>query len=151
LLLPDGVAGDAAVHPEHPALAVDDGAGAEHTGLTAAQEATVVVVRDEADFLALGLVRRHQPEAPRVSAHLVLRQVADGKPRGGEWTDDGVIELPLDVEEVVGDPEGAGDVPCIVRRVRPTAAPEALRRLGGLRPRPDAQGDADNVPALLDE
>src|SRR5947199_1639019 len=32
LLLPDGVAGDAAVHPEHPALAVDDGAGAEHTG-----------------------------------------------------------------------------------------------------------------------
>src|SRR2546421_4779380 len=30
LLLPDGVAGDAAVHPEHPPLEVDDGAGAEH-------------------------------------------------------------------------------------------------------------------------
>src|SRR5439155_27265683 len=81
LLLPDGVAGDAAVRPEHPPLEVDNGAGAEHAGLTAAQEAAVVVVRDEADLLALGLVRRHQPEAPRMAPHLVLRQLADGKAR----------------------------------------------------------------------
>src|SRR5881628_2640136 len=31
--------------------------------------------------------------------------------RVGEWTDDGAIELPLHVEEVVPDAEGTGDVP----------------------------------------
>src|SRR5437867_12610220 len=61
--------------------------------------------------------------------------------RVGEWTDDGAIELPLHVEEVVPDAEGAGDVPRVVRSLRAATASEALRRLGWLGPGPDAHGD----------
>src|SRR2546428_9953740 len=70
--------------------------------------------------------------------------------RVGEWTDDGAIELPLHVEEVVPDAEGAGDVPRVVCRLRAATASEALRRLGRARPGPDAHGDPDDVVALLD-
>ena len=214
---------------EYPALAVHDRAGAEDTGLTAPQEGAVVIVGDEADLLALGLVGRREPEAPRVRPHLVLRQLADGKARCrelllrerpeevglilprvtgaqeqmparrrvapharvvarrdgrrvpgasppeeraelqltvarqardgrhtpsvriGEWADHRPVELRLDVEQIVRDTKRAGDVPRVVGRFRAAAASEALRRLGGLGPGPDAQGDSDDVVALLDE
>src|SRR5437762_11780264 len=77
LLLTDRVPRDAAVSAEYPALAVHDGASAEDAGLTAPQEGAVVIVGDEADLLALGLVGRRQPRAPRAGPHLVLRQLGD--------------------------------------------------------------------------
>src|SRR3989442_8798 len=71
--------------------------------------------------------------------------------RIGERTDDGAIELPLHVEDVVRDAERAGDGPRIVRRLRSAAAPEPLRRLVGRGPGRDAHGDSDDLVALLDE
>src|SRR5262249_3415072 len=53
-------------------------------------------------------------------------------------------------EEEVRDAERARDLPGILDRLGPAAAPEALRRLLRLA-RPDAHGDADDVRALLDE
>ena len=69
---------------EHVSSHVDDGAGAEDAGVAPPQEAAIVAVGHEADLLAVRLVGRHQAEPPRVLAHLVLRQIADGKARGGE-------------------------------------------------------------------
>src|SRR5256885_15379743 len=67
--------------------------------------------------------------------------------RIGERTDDGAIELPLHVEDVVRDAERAGDGPRIVRRLRSAAAPEPLRRLVGRGPARDPHRDSDDPVA----
>ena len=82
--LADRVGRDPGVRAEHAPLAVDDRARSKHLGRAATQESAVVVVGHEADLLALGLVGGDQAEAARVRPHLVLRQVADRKPRRPE-------------------------------------------------------------------
>src|SRR5262249_27011950 len=48
------------------------------------EEASVVVVRNETDLLALGLVRRHQAERSCLLSNFLLLEIAHGKSRGGE-------------------------------------------------------------------
>ncbi len=70
--------------PEHGPLGVDDGTGTKRFGNSGPQEAPVVVVRDEADLLALGLVGRHQAQRARLLSHGLLREIAYGKARRGK-------------------------------------------------------------------
>src|SRR5262245_24519203 len=53
------VVGDASMFAEHGAPSVDDGPGPKRIRNPTPQEASVIVVRNEADLLALGLVSRH--------------------------------------------------------------------------------------------
>src|SRR5439155_9445434 len=83
------------------------------------------------------------------------RQARDGRHppsvRIGKWADHRPVELRLDAEQIVRDTTTAASGPSIACCSRAAAASEALRRLGGLGPGPDAQGDSDYGVALLDE
>src|SRR6266513_1605442 len=227
--LADRVRGDALVPAEDFSLTVHDRARTEDRGVAPPQEASVVIVRHEADLLALRLVGRNETEPARVGPHLGLGQLADGETRGGELHlregpekvrlillrvsraqqdvttarrvagdarvvprrdgdrvpcprarqeraelqvavagnaghggpsaavlvgeagDDRALERVLHVEEIVRNAQPPGDVAGIVHGLRSAAAPEALRRVRRLGPRPDAHGDADDVVALLHE
>ena len=76
---------------------------------------------------------------------------APGLVLAGEVFDDRALELFRAVEQVVGDAEPPRDLPCIVDRGGRAAAAEALGRIVALLPGPDAQRDAHDVKALLDE
>ena len=52
--------------------------------VAATEEPTIVVVGNETDLLTLGLVGRDETEAARVIPHRLLREMADGKARGGQ-------------------------------------------------------------------
>src|SRR3989442_10768204 len=227
--LADRVVREALVLAHDPTGPVHDGAATEGAGNARAQEAAIVVVGDEADLLALGLLGRDEPEGPGLVPHLGLGQCADGKagraelrraerpqeiglilagvcappeekapgtrvardarvvarghrgrvPRArptqeraeldlaiadcarhrrapglvlaGEVFDDRALELFRAVEEVVGDTEPPRDLTGIVDRGGRAAAAEALGRIVALVPGPDAQRDAHDVEALLDE
>jgi hypothetical protein len=69
---------------QHPAAYVLDRARPEGLRDASAEKAAIVVVRDEADLLALRLVRGDQSQRARTIAHLGLREPAHGKARGGE-------------------------------------------------------------------
>src|SRR5262249_39052055 len=79
------VAVDAAVAPEHAARGVDDLAlTRQRARLRALHRARVVAVGNEADLLALGLLRGGEPERARALAHLGLGHRAERKVRGAE-------------------------------------------------------------------
>src|SRR5215467_13093938 len=69
---------------EYAAVAIYDRSGRKGLGDASAEKAAVVVVWNEANLLAFGLLRRHQPERTRARAHLGLGERADRKPRGRE-------------------------------------------------------------------
>ena len=60
------------------------GPGRNDLGSPAPEESPVVVVRDEADLLALGRLGGGQAEPAGLRAHLVLHERADGKAGGGQ-------------------------------------------------------------------
>src|SRR5215470_9389119 len=69
---------------EHAAVAIYDRSGRKGLRDASAEKAAVVVVWNEANLLAFGLLRRHQPERTRARSHLGLGERADRKPRGRE-------------------------------------------------------------------
>src|SRR5215218_509507 len=75
LALPDGVVDQAAVRADHRAVRIDDLAGYGHVRPPLLDEIGVAALADEADFLALGLVRDRQAEGVRELPHLRLGQV----------------------------------------------------------------------------
>ena len=75
---------NAAVIPEDVAGFVDHDAVARGIGGVLRHECAVVVVGDEADFLAVRLVRHREPALSRVGADRVLRQIADREHRAGQ-------------------------------------------------------------------
>src|SRR2546425_812216 len=99
-------------------------------GAAVLADAAVVMVGHEADLLALGLVRRGQPPATRVGPHLLLRQVAHGKARGGEL---GLRERPQKIGLVLSN-------------VAPSPEQVASRRAVARHPRVVSGGDGGGVP-----
>jgi hypothetical protein len=76
---------DAVVRADDRTALVDDRAGPERVGAHArCDERGGVAARDEADLHAVGLVRDREAEPPRLGAHLVLRELADGEQRALE-------------------------------------------------------------------
>ena len=69
----------AGVRAEDAAVVVDHRAGARRLRRLALDERRVVAIRNEADLLAVGLLRHVQLQALRVRAHGVLVEVPDGK------------------------------------------------------------------------
>src|SRR5262249_19802042 len=65
---------------ELPTLPVHDRPGAKGPGTPAAEEAAIVVIRDEADLLALRRVGGGEAERARLGPHLLLRQTPHGEP-----------------------------------------------------------------------
>src|SRR5262245_41607109 len=82
--LTDGVVGNARMLAEHGAPSVDDRPWPKRVWNPPSEEASVVVVRNETDLLALGLVRRHQAEGSCLLSNFLLLEIAHGKSRGGE-------------------------------------------------------------------
>src|SRR5207244_4399556 len=80
--LADGEAVHAVVAAEHAALLVDEDAVALAIRHALLDERPVVVIGNEANLLAVGLLRDRQPALARVRAHRPLRPVADGKACG---------------------------------------------------------------------
>src|SRR6185503_1698631 len=100
--LSDGEGMDALVRADLPALAVAQlprARGGETLGEPLLQELEVGLPLDEADVLALALVRRRQAQRARLLAHLGLRAVAQREERSAE----GLLgEPPEDVGLVLG-------------------------------------------------
>ncbi len=68
---------DAAVPSERPSVEIDDVARRFGLWTQPLDQSGIVAVGHEADVLAVGLGRDHQPELGRDPPHLVLRQVAE--------------------------------------------------------------------------
>ena len=58
---------------------IDDRATVGHRRIALRHERRIVVIRDEADLLAVRLVRDVQRQPPRLVTHFGLGQGADGK------------------------------------------------------------------------
>ena len=70
--------------PPHRTLGIDDSSRAEDGGVAATQEAAIVVVGDEADLLAFGLVGGDETEAPRAISNRLFGEMADGEACRGQ-------------------------------------------------------------------
>src|ERR1044071_8698430 len=68
---------NAAVRAELVPLLVDDCARARDRGLLPLDEHRVIAIRNEADLLAVGLLRHCQPETACLSAYLGLGERSD--------------------------------------------------------------------------
>ena len=79
LPLADRVVDDALVAAEHAAVEMDDLAALHGARLETLDHVAVAPLRDEADVLAVGLLRDGEPEFARELAGLVLGQFAQGK------------------------------------------------------------------------
>ena len=115
---------------ERAAAAVDDRSRPKHVRVATSQKATVVVVGNEADLLALGLVGRHQAEPARVGAYLLLVEIAHRKLRRRELA---LVERP----EKIG---------LILARVAAASQQIASRRFVTRDARVVSGGDAGGIP-----
>src|SRR4030095_16910806 len=82
--LSDGEAAEPVVRTDPRTVPSDEIAGGTEVPRALADEVAVGRPLDEADLLALRLVRDGEAEPPRLGTDLVLRQLADGELGGGE-------------------------------------------------------------------
>src|SRR5262249_6902936 len=82
---------------------IHDRARPEDLGRAATEKAPVVVIGHETDVLALGLVGRDESQTARLGAHVVLRELADWKPGGGELA---LRQRPEEIGLVLADVPG---------------------------------------------
>ena len=77
LTLTDRKTVDAGVSAEYPPMLVDDPSRARNCWRIALDERGVIAIRDEADFLAVRLVRNGEAETSRLCSYLRLIQHSD--------------------------------------------------------------------------
>ena len=83
LPLADRVMDDALVAAEHAAVDMDDLAALHGAGLQALDDVAVAALRDEADVLAVGLLRDGQPELARERPRVCPSAVRPGESAAG--------------------------------------------------------------------
>jgi len=75
---------DTVMTADNAPVQIDDRAAADDLGISVGDERSIVVIRNEANLLAIGLLGDRQAVLTRVRAHRLLRTIADGKHRTGE-------------------------------------------------------------------
>jgi len=128
--LANGVVRQSSMLSKHRPLPIHDRAGSEGVGSAPLEKPSVVVVRNETDLLALGLVGGDEAQGPGLGAHLLLGQFAHGKPCRGEL---GLAQRPQEVRLVLS---------------RISAAPEQIPSRGAIvrDPRVVARRHSGRVP-----
>src|SRR5581483_6622425 len=84
LPLSDRVRRDAGMRTDDSTGLVDQRSRLEQRWIAAPQEASIVVIRNEADLLALGLFRGHQAHAARIVTDAALFHIPDREVRSGQ-------------------------------------------------------------------
>ena len=84
LALADCKAMHAAMRAELMTALIDDGSAAYDRGLFPLDEGRLIAVRNETDFLAVGLIRDGEPEPACLAAYLGLGERSNGKHRPRE-------------------------------------------------------------------
>ncbi len=128
--LAHGVVGVAGVRADARAVDVDDRSRVARVAAALLEQRAVVAERDEADLLALRLVRRRQLELGRDLPHLRLRQVAEREARACQLV---LVEHPQEVGLVLVGIGGAQEAPAAVAVLEPrvVAGGDRIGSVGG--------------------
>ena len=128
--LPHGVMGVAGVRADAGAIDVDDRSRVARVAAALLEQRAVVAERDEADLLALRLVRRRQLELGRDPPDLRLGQVAEREARASQLL---LVEHPQEVGLVLVGIRGAEEAPAAVAvlEARVVAGGDRIGSIGG--------------------